>query len=297
MVRNKKILVTGVCGVFGSTLSLYLSDKGFKVEGVDLPNVLPPIDLKGIKIHHLDIMDFDALSSFISNYDCIIHLAAISRVGMAKKTPLKAIHANITSTATLLEAIRVSENKPPMIFASSIEVNVDEQGAYGLSNLYGMTKSVGELLSQRYSADYGMSIAVARIPGIYGTAYDYHDKVPNIFITKALKGEKIRIPSQSKEMLYVHIDDMCQIMMESVEKVLNFQIPSYCVFEIKSRDTTTLKQLVCEILVLTRSKSSLDYFDAESDFPLRLSEIQVSPPHIGLKEGLLRLIKGLKALN
>ena len=107
-----------------------------------------------------------------------------------------------------------------MIFASSIEVNVNETGAYKLTNLYGITKSFGELLAQRYCADYGVKVAVARIPGIYGAFYDYPDKVPNIFIKNSLEGSKVKIPKQSKKMLYVHLKDMCRIMGEAIEQIL-----------------------------------------------------------------------------
>ena len=181
-----------------------------------------------------------------------------------------------------------------MIFASSIEVNIDQRGAHGHGSFYSLTKSIGELLSQHYCAEYGITVVVARLPGIYGAAYDYPDKVPNIFIKQALEGELISIPSQSREMHYVHIDDMCVFMAETIEQVFNFQSPSYSLVEIKSCETVTLVQLVSQILTLTGSESSVHNFVEGQAPSLQVSEILVKSPRIGLQEGLLRLAEEMK---
>tara|TARA_A100001388_G_C28770954_1_gene503779 strand:+ start:390 stop:1283 length:894 start_codon:yes stop_codon:yes gene_type:complete len=291
MKKNKKILITGVCGVFGSTLAVFLQDQGYFVEGLDIPTSSPPIDLGNIRVHETNMLDVDALGILIKDFDCIIHLAAISRVKHAKKNPLNAITANIMTTASLLEVIRISDRKPSMIFASSIEVNVDEKGAYKPTNLYGITKSFGELLAQRYCADYGLKVAVARIPGIYGALYDYPDKVPNILIKNCLEGLTVKIPKQSKKMPYVHLKDMCRIMVEAIEQILTFKENSYSVFEIKPNNNIDLKELVNEILIATGEKSSIEYFDNREDLSFNLSSIKYKEPEIELKEGISLLVE------
>ena len=290
MKNIKKILITGVCGVFGSTLAVYLRDQGYFVEGLDLPNSYPPIDLGNIRVYETNMLDVEALGILIKDFDCIIHLAAISRVKQAKENPLNTISANIMTTASLLEVIRISGRKPSMIFASSIEVNVNETGSYKPTNLYGITKSFGELLAQRYCADYGLKVAVARIPGLYGAFYDYHDKVPNILIKNCLKGS-VKIPKKSKKMSYVHLKDMCRIMGEAIKQILTLKENSYCVFEIKPKKNVDLKELVNEIFIATGKKSSIEYFDNQETSPLNLASINFKEPEIDLEEGLSFLVK------
>ena len=65
MKKIKKILITGVSGVFGSTLAIFLQDQGYFVEGLDIPNSSPPIDLGNIRVHDTNMLDVDALGILI----------------------------------------------------------------------------------------------------------------------------------------------------------------------------------------------------------------------------------------
>src|SRR5581483_7660288 len=137
-----RVLVTGCHGALGAYLSHRLAASGWRVEGIDLPTArrrpLPP----RTNVYHADIATAAELADIVGQQDGVVHLAGYSRIGSVAGDPFGAIRSNILGTAAILEAIRCAKNPPWLLFASSLEVKTDGNGAYGLTNLYGLTKAV-----------------------------------------------------------------------------------------------------------------------------------------------------------
>ena len=295
MNNRLSILITGAKGVIGSALTQYLSKQGFHIDGLDLPGKIPEnIPHKSI-IFEMNLNEPKGLTKLVSSYDVVVHLAGFSRIKQAVENPLGAIQANILATAVLLEAIRKSKNRPSLLIASSIEVNVTDEGSYDINNLYGTTKAVCELISHRYASDYGLSIGVARIPGVYGSMYDYADKVPLVFIKKAIKNEDIYVHKNSMLMKYVHIDHLCSSLLFSIEELSKNTKPSITVFEIKGEKEITLLSLVKEICKITNSKSNIYFLKNKNLKRLKSKSIDVPGPYSSLQDGLSRLINKVKS--
>lgn len=135
---NKKILVTGVLGQLGYDVVRELKKREYK-------NVL------GIDINDLDITDYDACISFITNYkpDIIIHPAAFTKVDLAEEKKEECFNVNAIGTKNIALAAKMVDAK--LLYISTDYVFDGEGNNYfevdsikgGLS-VYGRSKSLGE---------------------------------------------------------------------------------------------------------------------------------------------------------
>ena len=135
---NKKLLVTGVLGQLGYDVVRELKKREYK-------NVL------GIDINDLDITDYGACISFITNYkpDIIIHPAAFTKVDLAEEKKEECFNVNAIGTKNIALAAKMVDAK--LLYISTDYVFDGEGNNYfevdsikgGLS-VYGRSKSLGE---------------------------------------------------------------------------------------------------------------------------------------------------------
>ena len=289
----EKILVTGCLGNIGRTISAQLREAGWTVIGIDRPELRSTDAPIGSSTYFFDIAGGDeTIQEFLRLLDGVagvIHLAGCSRVGEAQANPIGAIRSNVLGSTNLMEAIRLSRERPWLLIASSFEVKVTGSGAYRFSNIYGLTKSMVELIGRRYAADYDLRVAVARISGVYGSPDDYPDKVPLVFVRNAVRNLALQVTRNNRRLEYVHIDAVCTILLEGAERLAATQPGCFAVFYASSGYGTTLKRLARRVLRITGSSASIiDVEDAESrDSPAIVWDIEHNGPD--LEEGLAKL--------
>ena len=126
--KGKRILVTGVAGVKGSWLALELLEAGSQVIGVDIKSpesdsnfVLANLEEK-ITFHQGDVVDLSLMRELMKDADGVFHLAAVALVGDARRNPLEAYRSNTLGTATVLEAIRLSNSVQYAVFVTTDKV-------------------------------------------------------------------------------------------------------------------------------------------------------------------------------
>ena len=126
--EGKKVLVTGVTGVKGTWLALELLEAGGQVVGVDIksPDARSNFTMAGlaerIEFVQGDVTDLPLMRKLTGSADCIFHLAAIALVGDARRRPLDTYRSNTLGTATVLEAIRLSEVVKYAVFVTTDKV-------------------------------------------------------------------------------------------------------------------------------------------------------------------------------
>ncbi|MBZ2166394.1 GDP-mannose 4,6-dehydratase [Methanobacterium spitsbergense] len=129
--NDKNILITGADGFVGSYLAEELLKNGSDVYGLiqrgtgDLysKNLTDHGLEKDLKIIEGDLTDITSLANALdeSEPDYVFHLAAQSFVPASFKNPLATQMINGIGTANLLDAIRIKEYNPKIIFAGSSE--------------------------------------------------------------------------------------------------------------------------------------------------------------------------------
>ena len=146
------VLVTGSCGLIGSEVSVFFSNMGFRVTGIDSNHravffgpegdtswVLERLrrQIPGYQHHALDIRDREPLLALLAELrpDLIIHTAAQPSHDRATAIPFLDFEVNALGTLHMLEAARRSCPESPFIFTSTNKVYGDRPNAIQLKEL------------------------------------------------------------------------------------------------------------------------------------------------------------------
>jgi len=202
-----KILITGGAGFIGSHVANYYAERGNEIIIIDnlsrakifgLSNKAGLYNLNylknkfnNIKFINGDIRDFNLIKKNVKDVDVIIHTAAQVAVTTSIKDPRIDFEINALGTFNILEAARLSNNNPTIIFCSTNKVYgskvnkipirecetrycfSDERFLNGIPedfpidlcehSPYGCSKLVGDLYAQDYAHTYGLKIGVFRM--------------------------------------------------------------------------------------------------------------------------------------
>lgn len=218
-MKKQKVVVTGACGFVGSRLSRKLHDLGFEVFMLD--NILSYEPAEGLHYICLDLVDAptETLIKVFEN-STIIHLAAIASSSECEKFPYLAISVNMLATKKVIDAANATDCT--LIFASSEWVypetslleEVDETTKVEVSketNLYSVTKIVGEWLVQKYSRNY----KILRFGIIYGERLLAQSAIENI-VRLAITSQLVEIGSLDTARRFIHVDDICEGIVRCV---------------------------------------------------------------------------------
>jgi len=151
----EKVLITGGTGFAGSHLVSLLKSRGSRVAVLASSGCSKSSDLE---CYHADVRDADKVSSAIHQFkpNCIYHLAAISSVEFAWKSPRLTYEVNVFGTLNVFEAaMRLAE--PPrvlnvstaQVYAPSISV-LKESSPLAPDNPYAASKAMAEFLSVQF---------------------------------------------------------------------------------------------------------------------------------------------------
>jgi len=202
-LNNKNILITGISGFVGSYIAKTLIDKGAKVYGIlrrradgAVPNNLKRLGIAR-EVHLLegDLENISSLGSAlsVSRPDIVFHLGAQSFVPRSFIDPLETMSGNCEGTANLLEAIRIKDMDPVVVFAGSSEeyglvisskdqykralekygtvfpepqmipeVPISEANPLRPMSPYAVSKVYGDFLMRNYWHSYGIKTVVSR---------------------------------------------------------------------------------------------------------------------------------------
>lgn len=129
--KDKSILITGISGFVGSALAEKLMGEGANVfglvrkraEGKSYRNLEQRRILDSVKLIDGDMADITSLAHAMDvvNPDYVFHLAAQSFVERSFANPVETAQINSMGTNNLLEAIRIKDASPRVVFAGSSE--------------------------------------------------------------------------------------------------------------------------------------------------------------------------------
>jgi len=209
-----EILVTGVAGFIGYSLSLCLLARGDTVIGVDCVNDYYDVRLKEARLAALraaggdrftflrqDFADYPALTAALSgrSFERIVHLGAQAGVRYSIDHPHAYAQSNLVGHLNLLEVAR-HRGVAHMVYASSSSVYggntslpfaVTDRVDHPLS-LYAATKKAGELMSETYAHLYRLPLTGLRFFTVYGP-WGRPDMMMWIFTQKILAGQPIPV--------------------------------------------------------------------------------------------------------
>jgi len=207
------IAVTGVAGFLGSHLRTALESNGHKV--VHLPR----------DVRRSAAQTQQWLKEL--NPAAIIHLSGIVDVRFCSQHPLEAFESHVRETAHILEAVRLSSARVPVIYIAS-DKSFGEQEHCGLNTPYQpsfpyeTSKACEDMLVETYTRTYALPIYLVRFPNFFGEADRHFERlVPGICMALARGKEfvvRTRLEGTLRQYIYVH--DAADVVMTVLKAVL-----------------------------------------------------------------------------
>jgi UDP-2-acetamido-2,6-beta-L-arabino-hexul-4-ose reductase len=183
-----------------------------------------------------------SLYHLVKKSDAIIHLAGENRPKDVSGFNV----VNVNLTETVCEEIRKTGRNIPLIFASSIQVN--------LNNAYGNSKLKAEKIVKDLSTETGNSVYIYRLPNIFGKwCKPNYNSVVATFCYNIANNLPIQISDKSKKLKLVYIDDVILDFIRKVKKKneSNFKV------SIEPEYSITLGELASQIHAFRESRKNL----------------------------------------
>lgn len=143
-----KVLITGASGLLGSEITNYLSKTGHKVTGIFNRHNRLADSGSNIKKVRCDISKLSSINSLPSEFDLIIHCAAMTDVNECEKNKKACFLVNVIGTRNIMSLAKKSRAKliyisTPSIF-DGITGNYREADPPNPKNYYSLSKLLGE---------------------------------------------------------------------------------------------------------------------------------------------------------
>lgn len=256
-----RVLVTGSSGLVGRPLCAALRSRGDSTVEYDLRE--PPEHDGRMGFEPCDIRDMNALRAATENVDGVVHLAAVSRCAPAEADPGFAHEINVGGTRGLLECLRSNGRSVWLIFASSREVYgeatsipVSEATPVRPKAVYGLTKAQGERDVSRFVEERQGSAAILRFTNLYGSPWDYPDRVIPAFVTRARQNQLLEVRGPQQVLDFLHVNDAVRAIVEVAAR-FHSNSKGLEVINIASGKGCTLRALADDVVRLTESRSSI----------------------------------------
>ena len=223
MLKNKKILITGVNGFIGSSLKKNFK-KGNTIYGISRKEKTKSIDKNTILLNISKL----SLSKIPVCPDYIFHCAGGSSVTKSLKNPKKDYHDTVKTTKCILEFYKDKLKKKPIIFFfSSAAVYGNTKNKLKPISPYGKNKLIAENLCKKYSKKYNYQIKILRLYSVYGDGlkkqlfWDICNKIKNKENTYFGSGSEKRCWINIKDLIYA-----INFIVKTKNKIMKIDIGS-----------------------------------------------------------------------
>jgi len=244
-------LVTGGAGFIGSQLVRKLIEKGENVVVIDNLSFgnkkFLPKNYEKANFYLTDIRNKDKLRNIMKfiKPKIVIHLAAIHFIPYCNEHPLETIEVNVIGTRNLLHCCELI--KPDTVFfASSAAVyaprNIinSEDSEIGPIDIYGITKLLGEELTELFHRRTGIRTIIGRFFNVYGPNETNPHLIPEI--VQQLKNGKrvIELGNLEPKRDFIYSSDVVEAIIMLLEKLES----DFGVFNIGSGKEYSVREVV-----------------------------------------------------
>ena len=271
MIRTN--VVTGCAGFLGSHLTEALLKREENVVGYDnldrgMVSVKNLKDIKHPRFKFVggDILDFERLKKVIhSGVDVVYHMAALPSHRLALERPHDYMSVDLQGTANVLEAARLCNPKPLVVFASSNKVYGKQECPWREDKLpkpegpYAVAKYSAELMCEMYTKYFDVPTLVLRYHHVAGPRSN-PELALSIFVEQAIKGERLEVHGkqtssgwESCSANYTHVDDAIRATILAADNYAGFDI-----YNIASEKTITVESMARWVVDRFRNKSTID---------------------------------------
>jgi nucleoside-diphosphate-sugar epimerase len=224
-----KVLVTGGAGFIGHNVVRILESQGHECIVIDtctdygfIPKeeltYLVDRRLKRInsQVRKIDIREGTFVDTIFKTYrpDVVIHMASFPRQKVVEQNPVLASDVMSNGLINLLEKSKQHKVKKFVYISSSMvygdfEADVDETAHCNPIGQYGIMKLMGEKLVEDYSRRGCFEHVIIRPSAVYGE-WDVEDRVVSKFMTKAMRGETLKVNGPDEVLDFTYVEDTAQ---------------------------------------------------------------------------------------
>ena len=195
-IDNSSILVTGGCGLIGSTtIDLLLRDHSPErivildnLTRGNVDNVAESLKDPRVTLLRGDIRDVDAVQAAMDGMDAVIHMATL-RITACAAEPREALTVMCDGSFNVLEAAQLAGVKK-IVAASSASVygladlfpTKEDHHPYNNRTWYGATKIMLEGLLRSFNDMYGLPYVALRYFNVYGPRMDVHGRYTEVLV-------------------------------------------------------------------------------------------------------------------
>ncbi|MFT3729338.1 MAG: NAD-dependent epimerase/dehydratase family protein [Terricaulis sp.] len=314
-ISGAKILVTGGCGLIGSTTidQLLREDVGQIVIFDNLVrgsmhNVAEILNDKRVSLVKGDIRDVEATRKVTEGMDAVIHMAAI-RITACAENPREALEVMCDGTFNVVEAAQLAGVKK-IVAASSASVygladsfpTTEKDHPYNNRTWYGASKVMLEGLLRSFNDMYGAEYCAFRYFNVYGPRMDIHGKYTEVLI-RWMERIEAGIPplimgDGKTSMDFIYIDDIARANVAGLKSDVSDEV-----FNVASGVETSLQELAEALMRVMGKKMTPEYGPERkvNAVPRRLASTEKAKRLLGweaqvdLHEGLERLVSWWRA--
>jgi UDP-glucose 4-epimerase len=310
-INGANILVTGGCGLIGSTtIDLLLRDYNpARIVILDnlnrgtLANVEQALKDPRVTLLREDIRNVEAVHRATRGMDAVIHMATL-RITACAAEPREALGVMCDGSFNVLEAAQAAGVKK-VVAASSASVygladsfpTREDHHPYNNRTWYGASKVMLEGLLRSFNDMYGLPYVALRYFNVYGPRMDIHGKYTEVLIRwmeRIAAGQPPLILGDGKTTMdFVYIEDVARSNVLALASDVSDEV-----FNVASGTETSLNELATALLRVMGSKLKPEYGPERKVNPVsrRLADISKAQrmlgfkAEVGLEEGLRRLV-------
>jgi UDP-glucose 4-epimerase len=231
MFKDKKILITGGTGSFGSSvLSRLLKEKLHEIrifsrDEKKQDDLRKKITDKRVKFYIGDVRNFDSLDEAVCGVDYIFHAAALKQVPTCEYFPQEAIMTNIMGANNLIKS-SIKNSVKKVIFLST------DKAVYPI-NAMGMSKALMEklVLANCRKKSNSTVFCITR----YGNVMLSRGSVIPLFLGQIKNNKPITITDPSMTRFLMTLNDSVQLVLHALKYGKSGDI-----FVLKSSSSTIL---------------------------------------------------------
>jgi UDP-glucose 4-epimerase len=315
-INGSKILVTGGCGLVGSTtIDLLLRDYDpAKIVIIDnlnrgtLHNVDEALKDPRVSLVRGDIRDVETMHKVTAGMDAVIHMATL-RITACAAEPREALGVMCDGSFNVLEAAQAAGVKKVVAASSASIYGLAEQfptredhHPYANRTWYGASKIMLEGLLRSFNDMYDLPYVALRYFNVYGPRMDIHGRYTEVLIRwmdRIASGQPPLILGDGKTTMdFVYIEDVARSNILALECDAKDDV-----FNVASGIETSLNDLAAALLRVMGSKLKPEYGPERKVNPVarRLACTRKAAEKLGfratidLDQGLARLVDWWRA--
>jgi UDP-glucose 4-epimerase len=310
-ISGSRILVTGGCGLIGSTtIDLLLRDCAPERIAIldnlnrgSLSNVERALADKRVSLVRGDIRDVSLMHEVTAGMDFVIHMATL-RITACAAEPREALGVMCDGSFNVLEAAQ-SAGVKRVVAASSASIyglagqfpTPEDHHPYNNRTWYGASKIMLEGLLRSFNDMYGLPYVALRYFNVYGPRMDIHGKYTEVLIRwmeRISSGQPPLILGDGKTTMdFVYIEDVARSNVLALKSDVTDDV-----FNVARGEETSLGELAATLLRVMGSRLEPEYGPERKVNPVsrRLADVSKAQrrlgfkAEVGLEEGLRRLV-------